>query len=273
MVAAARFCPSCGTPVVAGAVAREVPAWQRRYLDEYFRGRMASAREEWNYENGLLRGPAGVAFKWLGNALRRESDSSGTGHGHYDGTVLAWRFADMEQPFYEYRISPDEHRLEWIRSALGPQWSFEVRQEGRQLAATGGEALEGSDDVFEVGGDVPLPVSLFVAMYTKAQLLHAKWVERNRRTLVRCNKLVLTAGVAAPRLCSVCAAAVGDAGCMCCGKAGDAKHDANLCKSCAPKKGLCGRCSDPLKGSQVAGRLCGPCGLGSRGMNCAKLTF
>jgi hypothetical protein len=53
-------------------------------MDEYYRGRMASKHEEWTYENGLLKGPA-ASYKWLGNALRRETDTGNTGFGQYDG--------------------------------------------------------------------------------------------------------------------------------------------------------------------------------------------
>ncbi len=48
----------------------------------------------------------------------------------------------------------------------------------------------------------------------------------------------------------------------------------NCCKNCAPKaRGICARCGDPLKGSKEEGHLCVACGLGSRGMNCAKHVF
>lgn len=91
-----------------------------------------------------------------------------------------------------------------------------------------------------------------------------------KKSYARCNKIILTAGQS-PKLCSTCAAAVGTK-CFCCCK-DEGKFDANLCKNCAPKKGLCGRCADPLKGSMIAGKLCSNCGLGSRGMNCSRLTF
>ena len=267
----ARFCQQCGSPLVSGAQAVSVPAWKSKYVDNYFRGQVKSTGkgELWTYENGLLKGP-NTSFAWLGDVLRPTGDGQtgdwSFGHGNYDGTLVSWSFPEMKNTFYEYSIGADEKILTCEKIAFGGT-KFNWRLEGIRLTTAEKPALEGTEDSWEVTGDVPLPVALFAVCFGKAQLLHKKLTERLNRKYARCGKLVLAAGKT-PRVCAACAGAA----CMVCGNGEiESFHSGNLCKSCAPKAGLCGRCSDPLRGSQEEGRLCGACGLGSRAMNCARM--
>ena len=270
IAAASRFCQTCGTPQEAGAKNATLAPWKAKYVDGYYRGQIKSAKGEvWTFENGLVRGPV-ASYAWLGDVLRKpEREDTDHGHGNYDGKVLSWTYADMGT-LYEYSIAADEARLECVSMAEGTaRWTWQLQ--GTRFWTEGTEALEGTEDEWEVTGDVSLPVVLFVAMFGKAQRLHQRWEERNRRQYRRCGKLVLRAGKH-PRLCGTCSAEGGES-CMTCGSGGELPFDGNYCKSCAPKVGLCGRCGDPLKGSKTPGKLCNGCGLGSRGMNCCRMVY
>lgn len=265
-----KFCGFCGTPQVAGAVAAgPLPAWKAKFVEGYFRGQVKSkGGKVWTYENGLLRGPTpSMQYAWLGDVLRRsEGGDAVHGHGNYDGRTLSWSFGDMKETFYEYEM-PNDTTFHCTKMAFGPtKWNWTLN--GIKLS-TSDTPLEGTEDEWEVTGDVPPPVALFVVCFEKVQLLHAKWKERSQRVYARCGKLVLAAGKQ-PRLCASCASA-GDV-CMVC-SAPNPQHDGNMCKNCAPKIGLCGKCSEPLKGSKVPGKLCLKCGLGSNQMNCARMVF
>jgi hypothetical protein len=174
-----------------------------------------------------------------------------------------------EESFYRFEISSDETSLTCKHISFGPS-DLRVVRKNTTITIESAEKVEGSEDTWEVIGDVPLPVILYCVLYTKCGILYKKLIERRKRVYTRCGKVVLTAGTH-PKLCATCACK----GCFMCGDASASDlYPANCCKNCAPKaRGLCGKCGDPLKGSQVEGKLCKMCGLGSRQMNCARMVF
>lgn len=272
---------TCGSPLVAGAVAAVLPAWKEKYAQNYFRGQVKSNKGDvWTFENGEVKGKD-ISYAWIGDTLRQHrGEHPEFGWASFDGKTLTWRFEDMNgSPLISWELLDGDNEVKSVqRCALGASvkdnWLHCVKREG-ETGVTVAEVPEGAEERWDATGDVPWPVVVLCSTWKAAQIMHKKWQERNARSYQRCGKLVLAAAPAGqgPRICAECAKKKN--GCSVCGVEQKAAppHAGQVCKSCAPKKGLCVRCADPLKGSQVPALLCDGCGLGSRGMNCCKLNF
>jgi hypothetical protein len=134
---------------------------------------------------------------------------------------------------------------------------------------------EGLDtDFLKQGGDVPLPVFLFAAMFRRTLWLYEDKLERNRRSYSRCGKFCGTGGNVTPLLCAACASELGGKCFVCGGGQRAPSIQGRLCKMCQIKKLFCVRCADKLAapGSATTALMCGtPCGLGKDVENCCRL--
>jgi len=137
----------------------------------------------------------------------------------------------------------------------------------------GSDLKEGTPTSWEISGDIPLPVALFVAMWTWSQKLVDEAIQRAKRQYKRCGKLVLqSAGTSI--LCTVCCSTGPQDYCIVCDKeCGKEKFQGKICKTCAPRKNFCIKCGDATQGSKREGFLCRDCGLGKQVENCCKMTF
>merc|ERR1711916_26889 len=152
-----------------------MPAWKEMYVQNFFRGAIISKNEHWSFENGevvMVKGQGNSKYAWLGDLFEIKESTTDLGVGRWNGEVLTWHYQDMNTPFYSFTIAPDEKTVQCNSIAFGStKWNFEFN--GNDFETKDG-VLEGTDDCFQVTGDVPLPVTLFVAMWSKAKLLHLK---------------------------------------------------------------------------------------------------
>ncbi|KAL6059787.1 C-type lectin domain-containing protein [Balamuthia mandrillaris] len=288
----ARFCTECGTALSAGASSSSSSSTTKNeWLDDYFRGNLSSAGEQWTYRNGVVTCVSGfkasnVEFQWNGHELICSSSSEGGGGAYGKGVwnggsgTAEWYFPeDPSTPFWRMTWQKERQRfhndsIRW-RSPVHWTWS-ENKDNGSGVMSieegSGQDSKEGLDSRFEKQGDFPLPVVLFAAMFRRTVGLREERIERLSRGYTRCNKFVGGIGTAPrPVLCSSCASP----GCMVCAAAfGGTKHPGKLCKMCGIKKLFCAKCGDKTtEENRTEGFLCNGCGLGSSGNNCCRMTY
>lgn len=131
---------------------------------------------------------------------------------------------------------------------------------------------EGLDVEFtKEGGDVPLPVFLFAAMFRRTLWLHEDKIERSRRSYSRCGKFCGGSNVN-PILCGSCASELSGKCFVCGGGQRTPTIQGKLCKMCQIKKLFCARCGDKVASGGMPALMCGsPCGLGKDVENCSRL--
>lgn len=145
------FCSQCGTPLVDGAVRKEIPAWKSKYVDEFYRGAVISKNEHWSFENGevvLVKGKGHCKYAWLGDLFEVKESTTDNGVGRWNGELISWHFQDMNTPFYTYTIGADEKSVSCNSIAFGnTKWNFAF--DGNDFKTDSGQpTLEGTDDRF-----------------------------------------------------------------------------------------------------------------------------
>jgi len=298
----AKFCAECGK--TAGEPSQLQQTMKAKWAEPYFRGTMkantstaTTTGEIWTYDRGTVKctegNPKGTIYLWDGSAFRTSNEN--LGQGSFDGQRLQWSFPVKRVTFVNnnnsnkdsfYSYTWDEatsfqnefgiFRTEPIRYTSFVHWRFE---KDIMSVAEGSDFKEGAATSWEVQGNVPPPVVLFIAMFSRAEKLLEEVVQRSKRCYKRCGKLVLSSA-GAPVLCAICASNNDDNStdfCICCDRpctGNNNKFQGKICKTCAPRKAFCIKCADPVSGGTgKEGFLCSQCGLGKTSDNCCKMTF
>jgi hypothetical protein len=266
-----RFCKECGSPL------QNLHPTIARWVENFFSGSIQSSDGEvWTYEKGVVKciegNPKGALYKWTGENFSTQQKEKG--NGTFDGTKLDWKFPQTNDVFYSYfweenkkcfRNEKGALRVNPVSYASFVHW----KMNGDKLIAEG-DLKEGISNEWTISGDVPTPVALFVAMFTRSQKLLEEAIAKSKLRFTRCNKLVLTSA-GPPLLCVSCQPNPSELKCICCTKPVTEKFIGQICKSCAPRKNFCIHCDEPLRNGKSEAFLCRDCGLGSNSSNCCKM--
>lgn len=220
-----------------------------------------------------------MSFSWDGSELLPQgSTDTQFGRGLWDGVQAQWYFPHESSPFWT--IAWDKSRGFLTCTHIGwkdpVHWVFDASQKSLKIDSSVPEELrnkEGLDtEFYQRGGDIPLPVLLFVAMFRRTLWLYEDKVERSRRSYSRCSKFCGAGGNVTPLLCPSCASEL-DGRCLVCGGSQPRPSiQGRLCKMCQIKKLFCARCGDKVVGQPTTALMCGsPCGLGKDVENCCRL--
>jgi len=279
-----RFCATCGkslqSPSCTQFSAKDKKSLYSKWAQPYYRGTVKSLEtpEIWVYDRCSVKcqegNPKGSTFVWTGSEFVSENPE--LGFATWDGNRVEWRFPFYQKhSFYSYVWNTESQtwknengmlRSHPIQYTTFVHWKLE---EERLRTVDGSDFKEGTSSTWEALGDIPPPVFLIVAMYSRAQKLLEEAIARSKRQYRRCGKVVLaTDTVSSVFLCCNC----NDGNCIVCDRPAQ-PFQGRLCKMCTSRKNFCVKCSDPLNGSRKQGFLCGDCGLGKANNNCCKMIF
>jgi hypothetical protein len=279
-----RFCPDCGKSLIAKPIQNSTPL-SSKWKDAYFSGRLKSNNGElWTYNNGNITCDEGnfkgSLFQWNGSEFISENKELPI--GTFDGKKLEWKFPQQKEIFYSYNFIEKSNNIFYFQNQSGMLRTNPVRytsfvhwilDKNIMKIEEGCDQKEGTANFWEVMGDIPPPVILFISMCTYSQKLLEDAIQRSKRQYKRCGKLVLQS-TGTPMLCNKCIKSNGDYCIVCDNECTNEKFYGKICKSCFPKKSFCAKCGDPfINKIMKEGFLCKNCGLGKLSNNCCKMIY
>lgn len=308
--------PAPGAAVPASQrIGKPIPssATKQDWFDPYSAGRARAMDsvgiEEWKYDRGNVTCTEGNyrnrKYTWDGASFTPEDSSNPRGEFNASTGSLKW-FVKRRASFgggaaaagnddillHEYTFDENTGelenvkgiaRVEPVRFVSYTHWKAtgETRRGGTSVQlkvaenAQGADTKEGASTWWDLS-NFPLPIGLFVAMYTRTEQILEEAELRAKRVYKNCGSLVL-ASTDVPKLCGLCAEDGGANRCLVCEAdlATSGKNQGSTCKTCASKRAFCWKCGDRVGayGPPTEGFLCDLHGLGKAGKNCCKRVY